>query len=106
MQTKILQGTTPSLTIHLTDVYMAAVSEIELTIRQGETVNIYHKADVTIDKTAQTITKHFSEAETLALDPAKLLQWQLRVKFTDGNIAGTPISLIRVSDLISEEVMA
>jgi len=106
MYSKILQGTTPSLIIHVEDVSLSLTSEIELTIRQGETIKIYHLADVILDASAGTITKYFSEAETLALDPAKMMQWQLRVKFTDGNIAGTPIQLLRVSDLISEEVMS
>lgn len=105
MVNKILQGTTPTLTISLPDVDMTKVSEIELTISQGDAPTIYHDEDVVIDRENGTITKHFTEKETLKLSPGRILRWQLRVKFADGSIAGTPISVITVTDLISEEVM-
>ena len=104
----ILQGTTPTLTIAVdqNDLLLSNIIELELTFQQAQADPVYkHMPDVTIDTEANTISYHFTQAETLALIPSRLLNWQIRFALPDGNIVGTPAAQISVSDLISNEVM-
>jgi hypothetical protein len=104
----ILQGTTPTLTIAVDqdDLLLSDIVALELTFQQVGDPVYKHKPDVTIDTEANTVSYHFTQAETLALIPSRLLNWQIRFALPDGNIVGTPVAQISVSDLISNEVMA
>lgn len=103
----ILQGTTPTLiiTVDQNDLLLSNIIELELTFQQVGDPVYKHMADVTIDTAANTVSYHFTEEETLALIPTRLLNWQIRFAMPDGNIIGTTIAQISVSDLISDEVM-
>lgn len=103
----ILQGTTPTLTITVDtdDFNVSDVTELELAIKNGSTLNLYGLSDVTLDSTENTIAYQFTEAETLALDPKNNLVYQLRFMFSDGSIVGTNALSIRVSKLYSTAVM-
>lgn len=103
----ILQGTTPTLTIAVDpdDLLLSNIIALELTFQQvGDPVYKY-MPDVSIDTEANTISYHFTQEETLALIPTRLLNWQIRFAMSDGNIVGTTVAQISVSDLISDEVM-
>ncbi len=103
----ILQGTTPTLTIAVDpdDLLLSNIIALELTFQQvGDPVYKY-MSDVSIDTEANTISYHFTQEETLALIPTRLLNWQIRFALPDGNIVGTSVAQISVSDLISDEVM-
>ena len=103
----ILQGTTPTLTINVNpnDLKLADIEELELTFKQNTNLVYKHKEDCVIDYEANTISYHFSEQETFELVPARALNWQLRFLMPDNNVIGTVINQIKVSDLISTEVM-
>lgn len=102
----ILQGTTPSLTITIPEeISVSSITAAELTFKQSGTVWIYHLSDLSIDAEDNTISKAYTEAETLALNPTAPLFWQLRIQTADG-IFGTPQSRINVLDLISEEAIS
>lgn len=103
----ILQGTTPTLTIAVdqADLLLSDIVALELTFQQVGDPVYKHMPDVTIDTEANTVSYHFTQAETLALIPSRLLNWQIRFALPDGNIVGTPVAQISVSDLISNEVM-
>ena len=104
----ILQGTTPTLTIAVDqdDLQLSEIIELELTFQQVDDPVYKHLADVTIDNEANTVSYHFTQEETLALIPSRMLNWQIRFALPDGNIVGTPIAQITVSDLISNEVLS
>lgn len=103
----ILQGTTPTLTIAVDqdDLLLSDIVELELTFQQVGDPVYKHMPDVTIDTETNTISYHFTQEETLALIPTRLLNWQIRFRMPDGNIIGTTVAQISVSDLISDEVM-
>ena len=103
----ILQGTTPTLTIAVDpdDLLLSDIVELELTFQQADIVTYKYLSDVVIDAEANTLSYHFMQEETLALIPTRALNWQLRFIMPDGNIIGTTIAQISVSDLISDEVM-
>lgn len=103
----ILQGTTPTLiiTVDPDDLLLSNVVALELTFQQVGDPVYKHMPDVTIDTEANTISYHFTQAETLALIPTRLLNWQIRFALADGNVIGTTAAQISVSDLISDEVM-
>lgn len=100
----ILQGTTPSLKIRPKDdvIQVAAATEIELTIRNGERQTIKHLADVAVDAEENSITYHFTEAETFALAASDSLTWQLRF-LIGGEVVGTTRQKIDVAELMSRE---
>ena len=105
----ILQGTTPTLTIAVdqADLQLSEIIELELTFQQAQDDPVYkHLADVTIDNEANTVSYHFTQEETLTLIPSRQLNWQIRFALPDGNVVGTPIAQIPVSDLISNEVLS
>ena len=64
-----------------------------------------HLEDCIIDSVANTITYHFTQTETLNLLPKQPLNWQLRLVMDDGEIVGTQMAQILISDLISSEVL-
>lgn len=103
----ILQGTTPTLTIAVdqADLPLSNITDLELTFQQMGDPVYKHMADVTIDTEANTISYHFTQTETLALIPTRELNWQIRFLLPDGNVVGTTVAQINVSDLISDEVM-
>lgn len=103
----ILQGTTPTLTIAVdqNDLLLSEITDLELTFQQVDDPVYKHMSDVTIDTKANTVSYHFTQEETLALIPTRVLNWQIRFKLPDGNVVGTPIAQISVSDLISNEVL-
>lgn len=103
----ILQGTTPTLEISFdpSDVSLSDVSEIELSLQNFNSLEIKHMADCVVDTEANSISYHFTQTETLALQPSRMLTWQIRLLMVDGEIVGTEQSEISVADLLSSEVM-
>ena len=104
----ILQGTTPTLTISIDpeDLALTDVAELELAFQQfNQPVLIKHMTDCEIDTSANTVSYHFTQEETLAFLPTTPLNWQLRFATTNGELIGTQIASIQISDLISNEVM-
>lgn len=102
----ILQGTTPSLEIKIDpeDFSVGDVTVLELTFKCGETWT-KGLSDVTVDADANSFTYHFTQAETLKLDPRKVLYYQLRFKFQDGSVVGTVKERLNIADLMSEETI-
>jgi hypothetical protein len=100
----ILQGTTPGLEIPIatTDFLVTDVTSLELKFSQGGVVTVHNLAELSVDADENSFTYHFSEAETLALDPDRPLVWQMRFWFEDGNIVGTEKMLLDVADLMGE----
>jgi len=109
MNNAILQGTTPSLTIHINpdDLELIDIVELELTFQQynKDPTIIKHISDCEIDFDNNTITYHFSETETHSFKHSFPLKWQLRFITSAGEIVGTETSEIQIYDLISKEVM-
>lgn len=101
----ILQGTTPTLTIKIpAEIPVSEIRAIELAFKHGGTVTLRHREELIIDTETNTISRSFSEEETLALNPAQPIFWQLRIE-TPGGIYGTPGARINVLDLYSDEVL-
>lgn len=70
---RIMQGTTPSVTIHISpdDFLLSNVTKMELYVKNDSNITTYMADDLDIDIIENTITKTFSEAETAALNPKK-----------------------------------
>lgn len=101
----VLQGTTPSLVIEIPEqIPVGTITAAELTIKHSGRTTLFHLADLTVDAEDNTISKAFSEQETLALNPVSPLGWQLRIQTPDG-IFGTIKQRINVLDLYSEEAI-
>lgn len=98
----ILQGTTPTLIIEITDpVPVSSILSLELAIKHKGQLTIFRKSDVELDTETNSIIKRFSETETLAMDPESDLFYQLRVKTVDG-IYGTDKTRVDIMGLMSE----
>lgn len=98
----IMQGTTPSLTIHINtdDFLISDVSRIELYISNGKDVATYTQDDLTIDTAENTITKKFSEEETAAMPRRGNIAVQGRFFFPDESIVGIQRITFSVSDML------
>lgn len=103
----ILQGTTPSLSVKISqdDFLVESVTDLELVFQNGSVLLKKGLEDVVADTEENTFTYTFTEEETLSLTPASMLFYQLRFAFSDGSIVGTKKASLRVEDLISEAVM-
>lgn len=104
---EILQGTTPSLEIKIdtNDFLVTDVVKLELVITNGSFISKRGLDDVTVDPSNNSFIYIFTESETLAMAPDRLLYYQLRFMFADDSIVGTAKMSLRVCDLISEDVM-
>ena len=102
----ILQGTTPTLRIRVNpDLFSVEdLSDIELTLWQGDAIRVLDLSSVTVDAEANVIAYHFTREETLALNANRGLGWQILYFFPDGNTVGTDQHVISVKHLKSEEV--
>lgn len=104
----ILQGTTPSLTISIDpdDLLLSNVAELELAFQQfNQKPLLKHFHDCVLNTEENTITYHFTQEETLAFLPSSPLNWQLRFATVYGDVIGTNVAQIQISDLISNEVL-
>lgn len=104
----ILQGTTPTLTIAIdpTDFAVSDIVALEFAVKQQNNITIYNLSDVTIDTSANTVSKTFTQAETLSFIPDVLLSVQLRFYFADNTVCGTNRMNFNVDDLMSSEVLS
>ena len=103
----ILQGTTPSIRypFKTTDLDVSNVIGVEFSIKHKDVLQIHGLDDVIVDTTANTITYHFSQEETLAMDPGDYVYYQIRCKLTDNNTVGTVKEKAKVADLMSKETL-
>lgn len=104
----ILQGTTPTLTIAIdpTDFLVSDIVALELAVKQKNNVTTYSLTDVTLDPVENTVSKTFTQDETLKFKPDVLVSVQLRFYFADGNVCGTNRMNFNVIDLIGSEVLS
>ena len=97
----ILQGTTPSVKIHISpdDLPLSQTTEIELCIKNGYKMTTYKKSDLEIDIEANTVTKVFTVAETARLRTDSPLVIQGRF-WIGGAVVGINRISIGVSDML------
>lgn len=97
----VLQGTTPSLRIKIkpTDFTVDVVTALELKFWQADDVTVHDLNDVSLDVENNAFLYHFTEIETLALDPKKTMKYQARFWMPDGNIVGFKERAIGVAEL-------
>lgn len=97
----IMQGTTPSITITIDpdDFQLSAVTRMELYVKNDGTLTTYTAEDLTVDTEANTITKTFSEAETIAMNPTKFLTVQGRF-WLGSSVVGINKLTFGVSDMM------
>ncbi len=78
----LLQGTTPYLVIDFTDTGLdvSDFSAAELTLKSNITKRTYGLSAMIADAQANTLTYHFTEADTLALTATAPVYWQIYVK--------------------------
>lgn len=105
---KILQGTTPKIVIAIdpSDLAVNDVTKLELAIQYDDTLIIKALEDVTVDTDENTITYALTEAETMAMTPAKNMRVQARFMLSGGDIVGTEVMPVRITNLMSEEMMS
>ena len=108
MDNSVLQGTTPTFIIDVdpVDLSLSDIIELELTFKQFNENPVYkHLGDCTIDLESNSVSYHFSEIETLNLNPNRNLSWQIRFVVNNGEIVGTEYANIDVALLLSSEVL-
>ena len=97
----ILQGTTPSVKIHISpdDLPLSQVSEIELCFKNGYKMLTYHMADLVVDTDANTVTKTFTVQETAKLRADMPLIVQGRF-WLGGAVVGISRITLSVGDML------
>ena len=98
----IMQGTTPSLVLEVDpeDLWVETATRIELYVQNGGQIATYTGEDLTIDAEANTITKHFSEAETAAFRREFLVMAQARFWMPNGEVVGSRKVSFDVADML------
>jgi hypothetical protein len=108
MASGILRGTTPTLYIEIdkADLLLSDVTELELTFKQNNKPPVIkHLQDCDLDMDSNIISYHFTERETIKLSASYAFNWQLRAVTLDGQVVGTEIQSISISELMSREVL-
>lgn len=102
----LLQGTTPYLVIDFTDTGLdvSDLTAAELTLKSGFTKLTYALPSMTVDTSANTLTYHFTENDTLTLSTTAAVTWQVFVKF-GGEIYGTEAERVNIFRKEKEEAM-
>ena len=98
---KIMQGTTPSVTIHISpkDFLLSDVTAMEVYVKNGDTITTYTASDLDVDTEANNITKVFTVEETEAFDPKKNVIIQGRFWIGD-TVVGINKIVYGVSDMM------
>lgn len=97
----ILQGTTPSVKIHISpdDLPLSQVTEVELCFKNGFKMTTYKKDDLDIDTDANTVTKTFTVQETARLRADSPLIVQGRF-WIGGAVVGISRITLSVGDML------
>jgi len=97
------RGTTPTLRFH-TGVPVSDITKASVVIKQGTTIKVDKRlTDCETSGTDLTIT--LSEAETLALDPTKFADIQLRLGVGDARLVSQIITVC-VEDILKDGALA
>lgn len=93
----LLQGTTPYLVIDFTDTGLdvSDFSAAELTLKTNINKRTYDLSKMSLDSEENTLTYHFSEADTLALSATAPAYWQIYVK-VGAEIFGTESEQLKI----------
>lgn len=97
----IMRGTTPEIEISIDtdDFYLSNVTEMELYVTNGANTVTYTMDDLTIDTANNTITKGFSEEETIALNARFPVIIQGRCWLVGGAVVGIEKQVYEVKDM-------
>lgn len=100
----MIRGTTPTHTFEL-PFDVSLISDLRLSYAQGDEVIITKKMeDVTLSE--QTVTVRLTQEDTLKFDPTKgILQIQLKVLTTDGDVLSSEIIQENVWQALNNEVL-
>ena len=103
---KLLQGTTPYLTISFEDTGLdvSDFSEAELTLKSGTAKVTKELSAMSVDTENNTLAYHFTETDTLSLSTTAAVYWQIYVKI-GAEIFGTRAERVRIFDKIKGTVM-
>lgn len=103
----LLQGTTPYLTISFADTGLdvGSITAAELTFESGIHRSTKALTDMIVNTTDNTLTYHFTEADTLALSTTAAVYWQIFAR-ADGEVYGTKAERLDISRKIKGTVMA
>lgn len=93
----ILQGTTPLFVIPFkgTGISVSDFDKAELTLTQKGQKVTHYLNEMLADPEENTLSYHFSEAETLALAKSEAMQWQIYVQI-GSEVYGTDSERIMV----------
>ena len=93
----LLQGTTPYLVIDFaeTGLDVSDFSAAELTLKTNINKRTYDLSAMVVDSEENTLTYHFSEADTLALSATAPAYWQIYVK-VGAEIFGTEAEQLKI----------
>lgn len=96
------RGTTPTITFNVS-VDTSLIDILDIAFAQdGKVIVTKTKPDCTI--TENTIACRLTEEETMTFQTGKVLM-QIRIKFTDGNIAVSDVMLTSAEVLLQNEVI-
>lgn len=96
----MIRGTTPTVYFALDGIVESDIKELYITIRQGSTS--VTKTDYKSEDGVYYVK--LTQEETLSfMDGA--IYCQIKILTTDGNVVATPIRVLRMNDILMEEVI-
>lgn len=103
----LLQGTTPTITFDFSDsgLTVSSATKAELTVTSGNVTVTHALADMTVDSVNNTLSYHFTEAETLTFNSNYDAFYQIYVE-VGGEIYGTIKAPCGIFQDIKGEAMA
>ena len=100
------KGTTPTLRIQLDNLDFTKVAEIKFIFKQqkdewcDDKIIKTYPGDVLLDEDKKLFSIHFKEEETRSFEGGESIYMDTKITFLDGNITGTNIVSILVSDTL------
>ena len=101
------RGTTPTHTLTV-PVDVATVSKATVAYAQFGKVIIKKSpeaCEISGTGTYTTVTVHLTQEETLKFNQKEVVEIQMKILFTDGNVALTNISRVSTNDCLDEEIL-
>lgn len=99
------RGTTPSVSATIKGFPFGDIDNLYFTFCNGQTVIEFEKSDVEIDAANEKITVKLTQEQTLSLDPAYGVQFQIRFKMADGSALCSAIKETSVTEILKDGVI-
>ena len=99
----MIQGTTPTITLHL-PLLTSDIAEAEYVVADDQNTIILKWRLEDMEATTDTLKIKLTQDDTILLEP-RIYQTQLRVKLMSGDVMATQKMPLNIQDLIAEDVI-